>query len=240
MAYDALHLQAVRQRLEQPVIPDRVVLEDGSEFLLTVVGRDEHEELAEELLAQEPDCQWGLKEWIAEAAFYPGFLVAIRGDGDDRSAGYLAFDTRASIWDHRLSGGLKSSVSITLEPITVYVAPSYRGQGFGDAFAQVMAHQVPALLERLAVCSRGDLADLGRAEVDFTLKAECVSAEGARFVRKVLAACEDELPKVSAVGAWRLSGGLHEVVDWDDWGPEEEERAVVEEVAEPLFHFRFR
>lgn len=221
MTYDHDYLVRIRDLLEQPAIPASIRGKNGSDFHLSLVTRDDpYEDLASDFEEQDPDCRWGIREWISEAAMYPGFVVSVRSPDDDRAAGFVAFDTRVFIFG-ATAAGVSHHISIKLEPKSVYVAPSRRSQGFGDALAELLARQVPALLGRLASASEAGLKDM-RPKISFSIEAECVSEEGARFVKKVVEACRQELAGFGPVGRWAASDGLDDYVDYGDWGEEEE------------------
>lgn len=229
MTYDHDYLIRIRNMLEQPAIPESIRGKDGNDFLLTLITRDDpYEDLATEFEEQDPDCRWGIREWIAEAAIYPGFVVSVRSSGDDPAAGFVAFDTRVFIFG---SDTVDSShhISIKLEPKSVYVAPGCRGQGFGDALAELLARQVPAVLGRLASASEAGLKDM-RPRISFSIEAECVSEEGARFVKKVVEASRQELAGFGPVGRWAAPDGLDDYVDFGDWGEEDELEAAFPQV----------
>lgn len=219
--YDPQWLLKFRNMLEQPAIPASIRGKDGNDFLLTLITRDDpHEALANEFEEQDPDCRWGIREWIAEAAMYPGFVVSVRSPDDDRAAGFVAFDTRVFIFG-AAAAGVSHHISIKLEPKSVYVAPGCRGQGFGDALAELLARQVPAVLGRLVSASEAGLKDM-QPKISFSIEAECVSEEGARFVKKVVEACRQELAGFGPVGRWAAPDSLDDYVDYGDWDEEEE------------------
>lgn len=218
--YDPQWLLKFRNMLEEPTIPESIRGKDGNDFLLSLVTRDDpFEDLATEFEEQDPDCRWGIREWIAEAALYPGFVVSVMSS-DDRAAGFVAFDTRVFIFG---TDTVDSShhISIKLEPKSVYVAPGCRGQGFGDALAELLARQVPAVLGRLVSASEAGLKDM-QPKISFSIEAECVSEEGARFVKKVVEAGRQELAGFGPVGRWAAPDSLDDYVDYGDWDEEEE------------------
>jgi GNAT superfamily N-acetyltransferase len=229
MSYSYDHLRAVRRVLEQPDIPDAYVDPNGTRFSFAIVTRDSCEDLILALEAQDDEGLWAVREWISEAVFYPGFVVSVCAS-DGVPAGFLSFDTRVFVNEGFFEAGT-SSISVTLEPMSVFVAPALRGEGFGDSFVHVLAHQVPAILGMLAEASVGDLRELRLKSIDFVIKAECVSDEGSRFVRKALAACETALSSREPVGAWCAPGEIDDQIDDEEWtAPEEEPEAA--------FHFR--
>jgi GNAT superfamily N-acetyltransferase len=213
MGYEFDYLREVRRTLEQPFIPERILCKNGSEFLFSVISGDMHyDDLVEQFEAQDPDSEWAIREWIAESLFHPGFVIVARAPGDVRPAGFLTFDTRVFVNDAETDGHV-ARVSTTLEPRTVYVSPDFRGRGFGDAFVQVLALQIPCLLECLAEASRGDLQNLLPEQITFSMQALCVSAKGFLFVQKAFAACDAELAAAGPVGRWvspsRLEDSIH-------------------------------
>lgn len=229
MTYDHDYLIRIRNMLEQPAVPESIRGKNGSDFLLSLVTRDDpFEDLAIEFEEQDPDCRWGIREWIAEAALYPGFVVAVRSSDDDRAAGFVAFDTRVFIFATD-AAGISHHISIKLEPKSVYVAPGRRGHGFGDALAELLARQVPAVLGGLASASEAGLKDM-RPKISFSIEAECVSEEGARFVKKVVEACRQELAGFGPVGRWAAPDSLDDYVDYGDWDEEDELEAASPQV----------
>ncbi|WP_327210814.1 hypothetical protein [Rhizobium leguminosarum] len=213
MGYEFDYLREVRRTLEQPFLPERVSGLGGAEYLLSVISGDmPYDDIVADFEAQDPDSEWAVREWIAEAIFYPGFVIVARAPGDQRPAGFLTFDTRVFVNDAG-TGGHLSWVSTTLEPKTVYVSPAFRGMGFGDAFVQVLARQIPWLLERLSEASHGSVKNLRPEQITFAMEAECVSEEGLRFIEKAFAACDAELTAAGRVGRWIAPSGLEDAID---------------------------
>lgn len=230
MGYEFDYLREVRKTLEQPFLPERVSGLDGAEYLLSVISGDmPYGDIVADFEAQDPDSEWAVREWIAEAIFYPGFVIVARAAGDSRPAGFLTFDTRVFVNDAE-TGGHVSWVSTTLEPKTVYVSPAFRGMGFGGAFVRVLAQQIPWLLERLAEASHGDLENLRPQRITFAMEAECVSEEGLRFIEKAFAACDAELTAAGRVGRWLAPSRLEDAIDRGGFDEEDE--------PEISFHFR--
>lgn len=200
MTYDHDHLLKVRRFLEQPYLPDRIVSRAGTELEFFVISGDmPYESIVEEFEAQDPDSDWGLREWIAEGAFYPGFVLVARLPGDRRPAGFLTFDTRVYVHDF---GGNGSSISVCIVPETVYVSPDFRRSGVGSAFAEVLSEQVPWILDRLRDASTDTLRNLRPGRINFAMEAECVSEEGYRFVRKAFSGCATALAAGESIEDW--------------------------------------
>lgn len=131
---------------------------------------------------------------------------------DGRAVAFLCFNTLVFI--HEPSGSAqKASISVKIEPKTVYVCQSERGRGHGVAFVGVVALQIPAVLGRLEAMSRGLLRDLQVGSISVGIEAECVSEEGSRFVHRAFEACERELKAFAGTGRWPVSRKLGDHID---------------------------
>jgi hypothetical protein len=224
MRYDHEYIRNIRQELEKPELEGSIIASDHGCLSLAIVSdQQDAERLVAELESQDPDSGWGFREWIEEAMLYPGFVVSCREAADSRAVGFMSFDTLVFI--HGLEGGAgsKASISVKLEPKTVYVTEAARGRGPGQAFIDVLADQVPAVLQRLAVMSGGSLRDLPVREVTVGMESECVSDEGARFIRKAYEACSRRLEGIDRAGPWKVSSQLLDHIDYGDFNEDADE-----------------
>lgn len=227
MSYDYDHIRECRAQLEAPELPRRVFTGPrGTRFSMEIVSETGIADiLSDEILEQDPASEWGVKEWVAEAVMYPGFVIACRNVDDGRAVGFLSFDTLVCIHGHLVTGEA-AAISVKLEPMTVYVTEADRGSGAGDAFIEVLALQVPAILRRLESMSGDQLRDLAVSEVSVAMEAECVSEDGSRFIRRAFDACQRELASAPLAGAWPLCRMIDDRVDYGDFGEEDSDVAA--------------
>ncbi|NTF18171.1 hypothetical protein G6L37_07110 [Agrobacterium rubi] len=220
MHLDHSDIMDIRRKLEQPSVPDRLFsAKDGSRvFMELVTDAVVADKLIADLADQNTNSEWGYREWIEQALLYPGFAVSCRSD-DGRAVGFLSFDTLVFIHD---LGRQALSISVKLQPESVYVTEGDRGRGVGGLFTDVVAHQLHEVLARLAALSTGGLNGVSVREVSVGIEAECVSEEGTRFARTVFAACEKALASHDKVGDWPLSETLNDFIDYGDFEDEDE------------------
>ena len=222
MSYDYDHIRKCRAHLEQPELPRRVFTgPGGTSFSMEIVSETGIAEiLSDEIHQQDPASEWGIREWVAEAIMYPGFVIACRNVEDGRALGFLSFDTLVYIHNHH-GAGQAAAVSIKLEPKTVYVTDADRGCGAGHAFIEVLALQIPAVLQRLEAMSGDQLGDLSVREVSVAMEAECVSEQGCRFIGRAFGACQRELSSAAWAAPWPLCRTIEDLVDYGDFDDEE-------------------
>lgn len=215
MTYDPTYLRDLGRTLERPYIPDELSITPGNRrFLFSVVTSAQSDDLIAQLKARMAEEKWGLQNWVDEAVLYPGFVVSISRAGDADPSGFLAFDTRVYI--HPWGGTGEVRVSVTLEPKTVYVSPDVRGQGFGDAFAALLAGELRHTLSSVSEACRTSLSKVRVGNVDVSMEAECVSEQGARFVRNALAACQKVVSEFS-IASNLPDCELENHIDFGDW-----------------------
>jgi GNAT superfamily N-acetyltransferase len=226
MPTDPHLLHAIAKSLEAPDIPSRLALPDGRAFTFSIVRSDGQEELYSELAPRLGDEEWGVYEWISDSVFYPGFVVSIEREGEDRSSGFLAFDTRVFIFGTGHHDSLK--ISVTVEPQVVYVSPDARGQGFGRAFIDLLSGQMQHTLGLIETAMQTSLNGSCVKDISVALEAECVSDEGARFLRNALHACQVGLKDFRShrPDDIRWCAEIDDAVDYSDWANEEEFGAV--------------
>jgi GNAT superfamily N-acetyltransferase len=167
---------------------------------------------------------WAIEEWASYAMLYPGFVVSINQEGEGRSSGFLAFDTRVYIFGDQQS----LNISVTVEPQVVYVSPDARGKGFGTAFAALLSGEIQHTLGLIETAMQTSLKGVPAIEVSLALEAECVSEEGARFVRNALDSCHEALREFRSrrPGDSRWCADIDDRVDYSDWAEDEELAAV--------------
>ncbi|TLX16826.1 hypothetical protein [Rhizobium sp. MHM7A] len=226
MSTDPQFLHAIARTLESPDVPARLELADGRAFNFSVVRSDGQEELRSQLLPRLNGEKWGVYEWISDAMLYPGFVVSIEREGEDRSSGFLAFDTRVFIFNVGQQESLR--ISVTVEPKVVYVSPDARGQGFSSAFVALLCGQMQHTLGLIETAMQTSLKGSRVKDITLALEAECVSEEGARFVRNAFRACQVGLQDFrSQRPADRCWGAdITDAVDYSDWADEDELVAV--------------
>jgi GNAT superfamily N-acetyltransferase len=224
MSTDPHFLHNIAKSLEHPAVPPRLQLLDGRAFNFTVVRPEGQDELMSQLLPRLEGENWGIAEWASYAMLYPGFVVSIQRDGEDRSSGFLAFDTRVCIFGDQRS--LK--VSVTVEPQVVYVSPDSRGHGLGTAFVALLSSEIQHTLGLIERAMRTSLKEVPAIEVSLALEAECVSEEGARFVRMALIGCQEALGefRCSRPGDNRWCADIDDRVDYADWADDEQLAAI--------------
>lgn len=224
MSIDPQSLNRIAKSLEFPEVPARLQSTDGSAFNFSVIRSEGQDELMTQLLPRLDGENWAIEEWTSYAMLYPGFVVSISRDGEDRSSGFMAFDTRVYIFERQR--GL--TISVTVEPQVVYVSPDARGLGFGRAFASLLASEIKHTLGLIEDAMQTSLKETRVEDVSLALVAECVSEEGARFVRRALIECRSALSdfRASRPGDKRWCEDVEDRVDYSDWSEEEELGAV--------------
>jgi hypothetical protein len=117
---------------------------------------------------------------------------------------------------------------VTLEPQVVYVSPDARTQGLGSAFTALLSGQIQHTLRLIEIAMQTSLKGSPSIDVSLSLEAECVSEEGARFVRKALRDCKDALRTFRSCrpGDNRWCADIDDRVDYSDWAEDEELEAV--------------
>ncbi len=224
MSIDPQSLHSISKSLEYPDIPARLQLVDGRVFSFSIVRSEEQEELMSQLSPRREGESWAIEEWASWAMLYPGFVVSIRREGEERSSGFLAFDTR--VYTFEREKGL--TISVTIEPQVVYISPDARGQGFGRAFVSLLASEIKHTLTLIEDAMQNRLKGARVEDVSLALVAECVSEEGARFVRRALVECRSALSEFRSArpGDKRWCEDVEDRVDYSDWSEDEELGAV--------------
>lgn len=224
MSIDPQSLHRIAKSLEYPEVPARLQLADGRAFNFSVIRPEGQDELMTQLLPRLDGENWAIEEWVSYAMLYPGFVVSISQEGEERSSGFLAFDTRVYIFERQT--GL--TISVTVEPQVVYVSPDARGRGFGRAFASLLSGEIKHTLGLIEEAMQTSLKEALVEDVSLALVAECVSEEGARFVRRTLNECRSALIEFrsSHPGDKRWCEDVEDRVDYSDWAEDVELGAV--------------
>lgn len=149
--------------------------------------------------------------WIDNAVAYDQKLVSVKSGWGSLPTGFAAFDMmsrkelRGEEWVAKCSYNLHG----------VFVNPTFRGKGHGRALRRAISDIIEANIQTIR--------DRGFADkVEIFLEAECVSADGATFVRAHVMDCEKMIEKMSerrsADGTFPIV--FHNCIDYGDYDNE--------------------